>query len=535
MGGTRGIALVVAALLTISIVGPTVALAQTNDPLFVQGQPDLTVDAPDATLPPGQTSELTLQVSNDGRIIRGSPANRDIVTSARNVRVEADVEGPLEVETGQQSVGTVTENQPRNAPIAVTVPEDAEPGTYELEVELRYRHTSQLYQRTGVTNERRRTVTQTIDIEVDDSPRFEITSTSTDTPIGDSGSMEATIRNVGAEPATDVRLALESTSSMFAFGSGSAETTRVGSLDPGENATVGFDVAIDPEASGREFALDGTVQYADSDGVDGVDEGLTAGVQAAPKQRFSFEDVESALRVGEEGDVRGTLRNDGPATARSVVVQFADESPNAVPIESSVAVGSLAAGETAEFRLPIELTEEAEPTPKNFDMAIAYRNEDNERRLFEDIDVSVNVEPNRDEFLLEVEDRELAAGSSTIVEVNVTNNLDETVSNVEAKLFTDDPIASDDDEGYTESLAPGETTTVSFSVSADSGATPRTYSLQMDFRYDDESGTSKISDTYRTAIVVTEAEEGGIPWLLVIGAIVLVVVVGGALYLRRRS
>jgi hypothetical protein len=72
-------------------------------------------------------------------------------------------------------------------------------------------------------------------------------------------------------------------------------------------------------------------------------------------------------------------------------------------------------------------------------------------------------------------------------------------------------------------------------VSAASAATPRTYPLQLDFRYDDESGTSKISDTYRTAIVVTDAEEGGIPWLLVVGAVVLVVVVGGALYWRRRD
>ncbi|MDR9429496.1 MAG: COG1361 S-layer family protein [Natronomonas sp.] len=535
MHRTRALSVALVALLAVSIVGPTVAFAQTNDPLFVQGEPDLTVDVPDATVTPGSVSELGLQISNDGRIIRGSPANREIVTSARNVRVEADIEGPLEVETGQQSVGTVTENQPRSAPIAVTVPDDAAPGTYELEVELQYRHTSQLYQRTGITNERRRTVTRTVDVEVDDAPRFELNSTSTDTRIGDSGVMETTIENVGSQPATDVRLSLESTSPLFAFGSGSTGSVRAGSLAPGENATVRFDVVVDPRASVREFALDGTARYSDPDGVPGVDEGLSTGIEPAPEQRFSFETVESTLRVGEEGELRGTVRNDGPAPVRSVVVQFADQSPNVVPIESSVAVGSLAAGETAEFRLPIELTEEAEPIPQNFDMAVAYRNEENERRLFEDIDASASVEPNRDEFLLEVEDREIATGSSTIVEVDVTNNLDEPVRNLESKLFTDDPIASDDDEGYTESLAPGETTTVSFSVSAASGATPRTYPLQLDFRYDDESGTSKISDTYRTAIVVTDAEEGGFPWLLVVGAVVLVVVVGGALYWRRRD
>jgi hypothetical protein len=537
MARRRAFALAVVAVLAISVVGPTIALGQ-EDPLFVQGQPDLNVHVPDNRLTTGQTTDVELQISNDGRLIRGAPANRDIVTAARNVRVSTETDAPIEIETERQSIGTVTEDQPGTAPITVTVPEGTEPGTYEIDVELEYRHTSQLFQRTGVTNEKSRSVTETVEVEVENRPRFEITNVTTDAQIGDRGVLTATLENVGSQTATDTRLSVgveasPQDRSMLSIGAGNSDYARAGRLEPGEQAVLRYDVAVDGEATIREFALEGTVQFTDPDGVPGSESGLSAGVRPHAKQQFAFENVESTLRVGEEGEIHGTVTNEGPATADSVVVRFADESPNVVPIEDSVAVGSLSAGESADFRLPIEVTTEAEAVPRNFDMAVAYRNEDDESRVFEDIDLSAGVAQQRDEFLVDLEEGTITAGSSTLVDVTVTNNLDETVTDVEAKLFTDDPLSSDDDEGYIESLDPGETTTVTFRVSTAASATPRVYPLQMDFRYDDEEGTGKVSDSYRTAVSVTESQEEGTPWPLVGGAALVLAIVVGVLYWRR--
>ena len=529
MNRRRVITLVFLSVVAVSLVGATVAMGQG----IITGEPRLSVDAPDSTLTPGETTQLELQISNSGDVGLGSPEQRGVVTDARNVRVELEGDGPIEIETNRQAIGVVTENQPGTATFHVTVPEDAEPDEYELDVELRYAYSARVERGAGVMNDRRRTVTRSVDVEIADEPRFEITDVTTDAQIGDRGTMEATVENVGSQTARDVRLALESTSSRFLFGAGQTESARGGTLAPGDETTIRYDVSVDGEASVREFALDGTVQFTDPDGVSGIDEGLSAGVEPAAKQRFSFEDVESTLRVGEDGDLRGTVTNDGPRDVGSVVVRFADESPNVVPIESSVSVGGLEAGESAAFELPIELTREAEAVPRNFDMSVSYRNADNERRFFDDLDADAEVAERRDEFLIDTEDRQLAAGSSTLVDVRVTNNLDEPVANVEAKLFTDGPLSSDDDEGYVESLDPGETTTVTFRLSADAGATPRTYPLQMDFRYDDDSGTSKVSDTYRTAIDVTEPEADGPPWLLVGAAVALVALIGAGIYWRR--
>ncbi len=519
-------------LLVGSTLGTTIVVGQSG---IVEGEPRLDVHVPDPTLTPGTTQQLELQISNDGRVSLGSPESRDAVTAARNVRVEveADDDAAIEIETNRQAIGTVTENEPNTVPIAVTVPEGAESGEYELDVELRYTHTSRMEAGAGVMNERTRRVTRTVDVEIDDRPRFEITNVSTDAQIGDHGTLEATLENVGSQTASDAHLALETTSSTFAFGAGQADSAHAGTLEPGERASVQYDVAVDGEASVREFSLDGTVQYTDPDGVDGVEEGLSVGVEPVGHLRFSFDDVESTLRVGEEGELRGTVTNEGPRVAESVVVRFADESPNVIPIEDSVAVGALDSGESADFGLPIEVTNEAEAVSRNFDMAVAYRNADGERRGFEDIDATVDIAENRDEFILEVTERQLSAGTSTLLDVRVTNALDEPVDDVEAKLFTDSPLTSEDDEGYAERLEPGETTTFTFEVGAGVDATPRTYPIQMDFRYDDPSGTSKISDTYRTAVDVTETEEDSPPWLLVGAAVALVLVAGVGLYWRR--
>jgi len=251
------------------------------------------------------------------------------------------------------------------------------------------------------------------------------------------------------------------------------------------------------------------------------------------KQRFTVDDVESDLYVGEEGDVRGTVTNEGPNEARNVVVQYADESPNVIPIESSVAVGTLGPGESTEFRLPIEIGGEAEPITRTADIAVQYRNADLERRAYEDVELLFDVEPKRDQFLIDMQDREITAGDTITFDAEVTNNLDQTVDDVEARLFADDPLDSDDDEAYVESLEPGESTTMTFELEAESGATAKTYPISFDFRYDDERGSSQLSDTTRVAVTIVP-DDGGFPWLLVVGLLVVVAAAagGGYWYLR---
>jgi hypothetical protein len=499
---------------------------------LVRGSPELVVTTPDGTLTPGRTNELALQISNDGDMDLGTAQTREIVTTARNVRVTADAGGtPLDVETGTLAIGSVTENRPGEATIAVNVPEGVERGTYELDVELEYSYTYQ--QSGGVTIDREETVDAEVDVRISDDARFEVVNVTTDARIGGEGTLEAQIENVGGEAARDATVLFESASTGLAFGGRASDAARIDELAPGETATVTYDVAFSPGAPVREYALDGSVRFETPEGLERADQSVSAGVVPGPEQRFSVGNVESDLYVGEEGEITGTVTNEGPNEARNVVVQFAEGSANVIPIERSVAVGTLAPGETGEFRLPIEIGEEAKAIDRTADLAVQYRNADFEARAYQDLELVYEVRPDREQFELAVDDREIEAGGQRALEVTVTNNLDEPVENVEARLFADSPLDSGDDEGFVAELEPGESTTLTFDLSASGSATAKTYPVSFDFRYDDANGNSQLSDTSRVPITVVEGE-GGFPVGLGLGALAVVVALGAGVYALRR-
>jgi len=395
-------------VILVILMGATTGLAQQSS-VDVRGEPDLEVYIPSNTVSPGTTAELSLQIDNNGELARGQETNRELVTTARNVVVEVDEDdAPIEVNTGRQSIGSVSEQQPTEVPLSIDIPDDAEPGTYEIEIKIEYSYTSEVRvgspNESDFSNQRSRSVTRTVEIEIDDAARFRVT------------------------------------------------------------------------------------------------------------------DVESTLRVGEEGAITGNLTNIGGEDVTNAEVQFATDNPNIVVLDSEIAVGDIDAGDSAPFRIPVEATSEAEAVTKRFDLPVSFRDENGIRAADEDPEFLVEILEKRDEFTIDAVERTVTAGETTALELEVTNNRDQTVTDIEAKLFADDPLDSDDDEAFIESLEPGESTTVVFDLSAAGSATAKTYPVSVDFRYDDERGRSKLSDSYRVAIDVTESEDGGLPtWLFGIG------------------
>ncbi|WP_186313435.1 COG1361 S-layer family protein [Halorubrum salsamenti] len=463
----------------------------------------------------------------------GTPQTREVVTTARNVRLTAESDdNPLTVETGTLAIGSVADTAPREVTIPVSVPNGTEPGNYEIDVELEYSYTRQ--QAGDVTYDDDDTVTADVEVEVTEDARFRIVNVTTDSQIGDQGTLETTIKNVGATGAYDATVALESSSAGLALGQGASDAARVDSIAAGETVTVPYAASFTPTAPDRQYAISGQVTFENSDGISHVDGGLSAGVAPLGEQTFAVRDVESTLRVGEDGELSGTVTNDGPVAADNVVVQYAGDSANVIPIERSTAVGALAAGESTDFTLPISIGGEAEAGLRSIDLAVQYRNDDGETRGYEDLAVDTDVAPERDRFSVAVENRTIDAGGTRTVEVEVTNNLEDPASDVEARLFADDPLETGDtDTGYVQSLGPGETTSMTFELTTTGSATPgSTYPVSLDFRYDDADGDSQLSDTYRVPIDVTESEGGGLPIPVIVVA--LLVVGTGALVIYRR-
>ncbi|MEA5388382.1 hypothetical protein VB779_15955 [Haloarculaceae archaeon H-GB11] len=119
--------------------------------------------------------------------------------------------------------------------------------------------------------------------------------------------------------------------------------------------------------------------------------------------------------------------------------------------------------------------------------------------------------------------------------MDVTNTGNETLTNIGAEMFADDPISVSDSEGFINRLEPGETETVKFTVSAAGSATPKSYPVSVDFQYDDSDGDTLLSDTYRLPVTVTEREGGSGNLPIIVGLVaILVVGVGGYWYYSRQ-
>ncbi|WP_133304621.1 COG1361 S-layer family protein [Halonotius aquaticus] len=318
--------------------------------------------------------------------------------------------------------------------------------------------------------------------------------------------------------------------------------------EAGSPKTAAFDVTVpkgvDPGTTDFRVTLD----YSYTSKAQNVDSGVpitinqeqidteteTVPIRVTDDARFEVTELDSNLRVGEEGEITGQLENIGRDDARNAEVSFAPDSETVVALESNVAVGDIEAGETAPFSIPVEVTSEAEAVPKRFDLPVTFRDTNGIRQSDDDPEFRVDIGSQRDAFLIEPVDSSIEAGGSRALDIEVTNNLDEPVSDIEGKLFADDPLDSSNDETFTTELDPGETTTVTVDLSAASGATIKNYPASMDFRYTDADGDSKLTDSYRLAVSVTEPTDdgGGLP---VVPLLLVVLVVAGGAFLWRRK
>lgn len=381
--------------------------------------------------------------------------------------------------------------------------------------------------------------------------RYDVVDVDHDVAIGDDGVLTVEIRNDGPRDVHEAAVTATAEDQAIVFGAGSADEpitageltfqpegpgsptseAYVGDWEAGETVTLYYRSGATDDALERNYTVDLTVESRDADDNDLTPRSRAIGLQPLPEQTFAIDDVESSLHVGEDGTLEGTVRNTGDRTVQNVVVLYDSDVANFFPRETQYAVGTLEPGESADFRYRIGVSQDAEAGPRQLEVTTRYRNHRDEVRLSDPTDVFATVEPKRDEFALRPADATLTPGESARIEIEIENTYDQTLRNVRAKLFTNSPLSSDDDEAFLTEIAPGETDTIVFEIEASGGAVAKTYPVSIDFRYDDERDETQLSETYRVPIEVVESDEPLVPvWLLL-----LVILAVGAAGWRYRG
>ncbi|MFD1597544.1 COG1361 S-layer family protein [Halobellus rarus] len=520
-----------ALLLLVGLTGAPALVAAQQGGGVTSGEPDLEVYLPDNELFPGTETTVDFQIANGGGVNYGSAVEE--VTTARAVTLEVEDSGPFEVKTGETPVGLIQDGQVSDVSHRIVVPEDVEPGTYDIDVRVRYEYTNRVT--SSDTQRLSESDRQTITIEVPEEPEFSVSDVETSVGPGSSGDATLEIENTGTKTAYGAEATITGGSGVVIGGESAEEV--LGDLEPGDSVrvTVNAEIAESVSESGAK-PLDVAFTYDDEDGVEQDGDSVTASLAPAAEQTFAVSEVRSSLRVGETNTLSGTITNTGPNTADNAVVTFEDPGPTVTPIETEVAVGSLDPGESAAFEFDVEVTSSSTGGPRQFELGVRYWDQDNTAQQSDTLPTRAEVGAESPEFDVEPVNGTLGAGSGDEFRVTVTNTREYTVSDVSAKIYTDSPLSTSDDEAFIDSLEPGESTEIVFQVSADSDATAKLYPVKMDFQYDDDDGDTIVSDTYQVPLDVTEpTDSGGLPIIPIAVALLILAAAGGFLYYRRQG
>ena len=531
------------------------------------GSPDIEVYTPDPFVEPGESETVTVDLQNQGSVDDddGPPGADDDVTTARNVSVELgdDEDVPVDIRTNEQPLSNMPQDAIQSVSFDIDVDQTAEAGTYELPVNVTYTYTPAVDDDDGPDDERTVTEEKSLEIRVDEQARFEGEIDVSEFRVGDTRTATAEITNTGAENASDAVVGFQAQDpNVEAFpevpdgelsgvpddGEGDPATVAsevyVGDWEQNETREIDLKVRVDEDALPQENAIRADVEFRDDRGVDRTSREMVLGADVVEEQRFVLDDVESTVRVDDDGFVNGTVKNEGNETVRNAVVQFSEDpsddidvldtgdSETVSPREETSFVGDLKPGETAQFEFRIDASADATAGDRILPMEVRYRNADDDIRTSRTLDAPVTIGEEREEFAVEATDGTFEIDESGTLELTVTNTFGEDVTDVQTKLFTNDPIDSSDDEAFIERLDDGDSETITFEIDVDGSASEKTYPVRVDFQFDDADGDTRLSDTYRIPITAVEGETN---WLRIglLASLVLTAGVGAVAWRYR--
>jgi hypothetical protein len=466
----------------------------------VQGSPDLAVTLPDDTVVAGETATLDLQLSNAGdlTIASANPALNERVTTARAVRVTVeDGRAPVEVRTGQQAVGSLATGAVGTAPVRVSVPEDAEPGTYELPVRVVYRHTRFLDEESGIIDERRVVRRFTVTVEVVQQARFAVVDATTDVRPGTTGRLNVTVENVGGEAARDATVALAPLSADLGFGGAERVASHVGGLAPGERRTLSYAVTAAPGATRQPYAFEATATFENGRGERVTDGPLALSATPGAGPSFVAVRTRSDLVAGSDGTATVALRNAGPVALRDATVTLRSAS-GAITVDGGTAgsryVGDWAPGETRELTFDLAAAPGAGTRPYGLEAVIAFETDGDDTAREQRLPVAVT--PARGASLaVTATASALRVGERGRLVATVTNDGDRPARDVAVTLEPSAPgVRAVEPSVAVGDLAPGASTEATFEVAVADGAEPGTRPFVVSPSYTDEDGDRRSAD-----------------------------------------
>ena len=365
------------------------------------------------------------------------------------------------------------------------------------------------------------------------APSFELVDLQSAAQVGTTGPIEVVLRNTGDETVHDASVGADVTSELMRLDGSVSSETHVGDWEPGEERTAVFDLDLAEGMSQRSVGLGIDVRYDSGDGERIRSDRLTASVTPAPAQTFAFRDIESTLRVDASGRVSGTVENTGTLPVQDLSLGITPEHPSIGPLAGPTFIGTLEPGDTAEFSIRGLVAEGTDPGMHRIDLDARYRTV-GDRFHDSTHSMTVDVRDIRDPIAIRAPAERFDAGYSGELTLNVTNQLDDDITDVELRLTVEDPLDSDYRTVIVPTLPAGAQENATFDLEIDSDAPASQYPATVEITYTDADGERITTRPATVAIGVTGTETGLFAFEIVIFVILAALVAAVFLWLYRR-
>ena len=348
---------------------------------YTSGSPDMDVKISGTNeFEPGSDASLTVIISNTGevgtKIIQSDVVTRDdLPSTARLVTIDLLENGaPIKVKTDAQMLGSILSGTTVPATFSITINKDAQPGTYTLNANLKYKY---LYYAEQYGTDAMTYTYKDVDelvplkIKIKENMQLEISNLKTDSMnVGVEGYITMDVKNVGAETGHDTVIRLNR-----ADGSAIVPTdasSYVGEFAPGDVANVKFKASVSNEGEAKTYPVLVYATYKDTNGKDKKSDTETVGVKVGGKVKFEITSEAGSFRPGQKGNLVITYKNIGDTTAYNAQARISAVKPF-TSNDDTAYLGDIAPGESVTGVYKVSVASDATEKDYGVDTEIRYR------------------------------------------------------------------------------------------------------------------------------------------------------------------
>ncbi|ERG96542.1 COG1361 S-layer family protein [Haloquadratum walsbyi] len=463
-----------------------------------------------------------------GDIAQVVQTHRIQVGSATAITASVDAgDAPLDIRTAQQSLGTIAAGDTREMGLTVEVDQDAQPGVYQIPVDISYGYINSINvdKNDYFINRNTQTVRKHITVRIEKSVRLDVRDvTGADLYKDADGTMTVSVQNTGSEVAQNAKLSIVQSE----YFSAKSNAISVGQLEPDETTTAEFQIGVENIDAAGTYSVGFQLAYENENGNPEQSLIRTGSVAISNGPQYELSTEATAMYVDSIGSVAVTVTNTGERTAPNARAELSPIEPFTL-VSTSASLGTLAPGESATAEFKLEVSDRA--IPQDYPLTLTVVHDDSYGNDVRSDPLSVDVPVSPEKSFTVMNTAAVTAGQTETVQFTIKNTGDGQFQDAVIRLNANSPFETDDDTAYVGTLESGETTTVMYTISADGSAAVKTYSLDASIKYDNTFGDTVVSDIQSAPITIA-AGDGGlpVPGAIIAGVVIPIALVAGIVY-----